>query len=67
MTALGLAQFKRLKRSELNYGHNVGAMLAQALAMADLIRIEVHGPAAELAKLKEPLAHLKPAWFELHS
>src|SRR5436189_6204023 len=46
---------------------NVGAMLAQALAMADLVRIEVHGPAAELAKLKEPLAHLKPAWFELHS
>ena len=46
---------------------NVGAMLAQALAMADLIRIEVHGPAAELAKLKEPLTHLKPAWFELHS
>ena len=46
---------------------NVGAMLAQALAMADLIRIEIHGPAAELAKLKEPLAHLKPAWFELHS
>ena len=46
---------------------NVGAMLAQALTMADLIRIEIHGPAAELAKLKEPLAHLKPAWFELHS
>src|SRR5437763_16110360 len=46
---------------------NVGAMLAQTMAMADLIRIEVHGPAAELAKLKEPLAHLKPAWFELHS
>src|SRR5437870_1212994 len=45
---------------------NVGAMLAQALAMADLTRIEVHGPAAELAKLKEPLAHLKPAWFQLH-
>src|SRR5215831_15201213 len=40
---------------------NVGAMLAQALTMADLIRIEVHGPAAELAKLKEPLAHLQPA------
>ena len=46
---------------------NVGAMLEQALAMADLIRIEVHGPASELAELKEPLAHLKPAWFELHS
>ncbi len=45
---------------------NVGAMLAQALKMADLIRIEVHGPAAELQKLKEPLAHLNPAWFQLH-
>jgi hypothetical protein len=45
----------------------VGAMLAQALAMADLIRIEVHGPTAELAKLRVPLAHLKPAWFELHN
>ncbi len=51
----------------LEHLDNVSAMLAQALAMADLIRIEVHGPAAELAKLKEALAHLKPAWFELHS
>src|SRR5437868_4542398 len=46
---------------------NVSAMLTQALTMSELVRIEVHGPAAELAKLKEPLAHLKPAWFELHS
>ena len=45
---------------------NVGAMLAEALKMADLIRIEVHGPAAELEKLKTPLAHLNPAWFTLH-
>ena len=42
-------------------------MLTQARTMAELVRIEVHGPAAELAKLKGPLAHLKPAWFELHS
>jgi quinol monooxygenase YgiN len=42
---------------------NVGALLAEALKIADLIRVEVHGPAAELEKLKEPLAHLKPAWF----
>ena len=42
---------------------NVSAMLAQALTMAELVRIEVHGPAAELDKLKEPLAELKPAWF----
>lgn len=44
---------------------NVGALLAQALTIADLIRIEIHGPAAELAKLKGPLAHLHPAWFSL--
>ena len=45
---------------------NVKAMLEAALTMAELIRIEVHGPAAELEKLKEPLAHLNPAWFVLH-
>ena len=46
---------------------NVSAMLAQALTMAELVRIEVHGPAAELDKLKEPLAELNPTWFQLHS
>src|SRR4051812_269976 len=45
---------------------NVSPMLVQALTRAELVRIKVHGPAAELAKLKEPLAHLKPSWFELH-
>jgi hypothetical protein len=42
---------------------NVSAPLAEMLTMADLTRIEVHGPAAELDKLKGPLAHLNPAWF----
>src|SRR5450432_3653443 len=42
---------------------NVGALLAEALKIADLIRIEVHGPAAELDKLRVPLAHLEPKWF----
>jgi quinol monooxygenase YgiN len=42
---------------------NVGALLAEALKIADLTRIEVHGPAAELEKLKQPLAHLSPEWF----
>ncbi len=45
---------------------NVSAMLEVALKIAELIRIEVHGPAAELEKLKAPLAHLNPAWFVLH-
>src|SRR5213076_3640939 len=35
---------------------NIGALLAEALKIADLIRIEVHGPAAELEKLKAPMA-----------
>src|ERR1043165_8173307 len=30
---------------------NVGAMLEAALKMADLMRLEVHGPAAQLEKL----------------
>jgi len=42
---------------------NVGAMLAGALKIADLTRLEVHGPAAELEKLRGPLAHLNPVWF----
>lgn len=42
---------------------NVGALLAEALKIADLIRIEVHGPANEIEKLRKPLAHLNPTWF----
>jgi hypothetical protein len=44
---------------------NVGALLAEALKSADLTRVELHGPAKELDKLKEPLAHLNPAWFPI--
>ena len=47
----------------LTHLENVGSQLAEMLKMADLIRIELHGPAAELEKLKRPLAHLNPAWF----
>lgn len=44
---------------------NVGALLAEALKIADLIRLELHGPVQELDKLKGPLEHLKPAWFAI--
>jgi quinol monooxygenase YgiN len=44
---------------------NVSALLAEMLTMADLTRVELHGPAEELEKLKGPLAHLNPAWFVL--
>lgn len=42
---------------------NVGDLLKQALAIATLTRLEIHGPAAELEKMKGPLASLSPAWF----
>ena len=51
----------------LNHLENVGALLAEVLKMADLTRVEVHGSAAELEKLKAPLAHLNPAWFTLEA
>jgi quinol monooxygenase YgiN len=44
---------------------NVGALLGEMLKIADLQRLELHGPADELDKLKAPLADLKPAWFVL--
>lgn len=43
---------------------NVGPELDKMLGLAALIRLEIHGPAGELAKLKAPLAGMNPAWFE---
>lgn len=47
----------------LTHLENVGALLAEVFKIADLTRLEVHGPAAELDKLRGALAHLKPEWF----
>jgi quinol monooxygenase YgiN len=44
---------------------NVGALLQQALKISDITRLEVHGPADELEKLRGPLAALKPQIFTL--
>src|SRR3954462_973857 len=49
--------------SLLTHLDNVGALLNEALKIADLSRLEVHGPAEELNKLRQPLAHLRPSWF----
>ncbi len=43
---------------------NVGELLGEMLKISDLARLEIHGPADELAKLKGPLADYKPVWFE---
>ena len=44
---------------------NVGELLGEALKIADITRLEVHGPEEELAKLREPLADLNPQFFVL--
>jgi quinol monooxygenase YgiN len=44
---------------------SVGALLGEALKIAAITRLEVHGPAAELDKLRAPLASLNPQWFVL--
>ena len=44
---------------------NVGALLGEALKVAKIVRLEVHGPAAEIDKLRAPLAGLNPQFFEL--
>lgn len=44
---------------------NVGALLGEALKIADLTRLELHGPAAEMDKLKGPIEQLNPAVFIL--
>lgn len=49
----------------LEHLDNVGDLLAEALKIADIIRLEIHGPEAELAKLREPLAGLNPQFFAL--
>lgn len=44
---------------------NVGELLQEALKIADISRLEVHGPESELEKLREPLAGLNPQFFVL--
>ena len=44
---------------------NVGPLLEEALKISEITRLEIHGPEEELAKLREPLAELKPQFFTL--
>ncbi|MDF1850861.1 MAG: hypothetical protein P1U85_08515 [Verrucomicrobiales bacterium] len=46
---------------------NVDDLLKAALEISDLIRLEVHGAAAELDKMREPLADLPVDWFVLET
>jgi quinol monooxygenase YgiN len=42
---------------------NVDDLLQRMLTLATVSRVEVHGPAAELDKLRGPLGGLNPGWF----
>jgi len=49
----------------LTHLDNVDLLIGEALKISELTRLEVHGPEDELAKLREPLAKLKPQFFTL--
>ena len=44
---------------------SVGSLLTEIFQIAELTRLEVHGPAEELAKLEGPLAPFAPTYFTL--
>ena len=44
---------------------NVDDLLKQALTIAEIVRLEIHGPEDELKKLYEPLAQFNPQFFIL--
>jgi quinol monooxygenase YgiN len=44
---------------------NVGPLLGELLKLAQLTKLEFHGPAEELEKLRGPLAHLNAQYFVL--
>ncbi|MEE8348318.1 MAG: antibiotic biosynthesis monooxygenase [Acidobacteriota bacterium] len=52
-------------KAVLAHLENVGSLLEEALTIADLTRLEVHGPEGELTDLRAPLADLKPQFFAL--
>lgn len=51
----------------LKHLENVDGLLKQALAIASLDLLEVHAPAADVAKLEEPLKGLNPTFFTMET
>lgn len=49
----------------LTHLDNVGPLLQEALQLAKLTRLEIHGPVSEVNKLRVPLAELNPQFFTL--
>ncbi len=51
----------------LHHLQNIGAILEEMLTIANLTRLEFHGPADEMDLLREPLAHLDARLFVVTS
>jgi hypothetical protein len=51
----------------LKHLENVGDLLGEALKIAELVRLEVHGDAVELDKMREALKDLPVQWFILEA
>jgi hypothetical protein len=49
----------------LTHLKNVSSLIEEALKISTLARLEVHGPESELAKLRGPMAGMKPQFFVL--
>jgi quinol monooxygenase YgiN len=49
----------------LAHVENVGDLLQEAMKIADVTQLEIHGPESELAKLRGPLSELNAAFFSL--
>ncbi len=49
----------------LTHLENVGDLLQEAFKIAEITRLEVHGPEDELARLRGPLASFNPQFFTL--
>jgi len=49
----------------LAHSQNVAELIGQAMKIAKIIRFEVHAPAAEIDKLRGPMASRSPQFFVL--
>ncbi len=49
----------------LDHLENVGSLLQEALQLAEIERLEIHGPRDQLDKLRAPLAELNPQFYTL--
>jgi quinol monooxygenase YgiN len=50
-------------KAVLAHLENIGHILQEALKISRLTRLELHGPAGELDRLRAPLAHLPVEWY----